>query len=639
MMANYKVAVSGDDAQDEASVLSTPISEWAPPDVAAWFRLRGFDAAYAEAALVEGVDGADLLCLLDDGGSDDDVCDRILARCGVRGMRAALRVTKAVELDVQSQQQHHNDPTKPNAQTQTNAQTVAGLFAYGFAAAALTFGLYAAPNAVLFLGNEDTLTEDGRFESRGWYRFGFSAVFYFIYLPLWLSLIFTALYGGRAVAPDAPSKAPDAPNASEPSEPPPWRAPAFPGRALWKDARFAVPYALGAAAALTLRAPPIYTVAGDEPATSRRQYVFSTLSIAIYIGGCATALARGGRSGRGAFPWTFARTGLRYLCATAVVYAPIRVGKVVQRIFALDSATEMAAATLVLWPCVREIGTMIVRKACFELSDHNEDADQAMVLVIHAFGALTTRFLVLNMGSVEGVAGVVVGQALLELVLRQTITVRDRFVFVHVLRHTAAEADTRFGSVKYREHRARVVIGEMVSEYSCIFLAPAVVLLFEPYRLFHNYGYSPSEPVDVAGLLLGTALQLGAEVLVDLLCVRVEDREGIPVLDEWRRSGAAGVITEGNDGTRQKKAGEGGRRRIVYLWCLTVGISQSLYLMSSTFRFQMPQACLPRPCHQCMAAGGVGAGPDLAGHGSAAEIAEWCAVHLPGVGNDELTSE
>ena len=40
--------------------------------------------------------------------------------------------------------------------------------------------------------------------------------------------------------------------------------------------------------------------------------------------------------------------------------------------------------------------------------------------------------------------------------------------------------------------------------------------------------------VDATALLLGAALQLGAEVLVDLLCVRVEEREGIPVREAWR---------------------------------------------------------------------------------------------------------
>ena len=54
-------------------------------------------------------------------------------------------------------------------------------------------------------------------------------------------------------------------------------------------------------------------------------------------------------------------------------------------------------------------------------------------------------------------------QATMELVLRQTITLRDRFVFVHVLRHTEAEADARFCSATYKRHRARVVIGEMVN--------------------------------------------------------------------------------------------------------------------------------------------------------------------------------
>ena len=198
--------------------------------------------------------------------------------------------------------------------------------------------------------------------------------------------------------------------------------------------------------------------------------------------------------------------------------------------------------------------------------------------------------------------------------LRQTITLRDRWAYVHLLRHTPAEADARFGSVKYGRHRARVVLAEMVSEYSCILLAPALVLFTERFGMWYNLGYQPSAPINVLELLLGLALQICAEALVDLLCIRVETRDGIPVLEAWQ------------------KAGAGNRRRVVYVWLLASAISLAYFFMGGAFFFNMPAPCRPFPCAQCMAAGGKGAGPHLGGKGSAAMVVEWCVSHFPGVG-------
>ena len=102
--------------------------------------------------------------------------------------------------------------------------------------------------------------------------------------------------------------------------------------------------------------------------------------------------------------------------------APRSRDRLAQRIFALESTADRVAATLVLWPLVRECATALVRKASFELGrHHNAHADQVFVLVVHAFGALTTRFLLYNMNSVASAAGVIAGQALVELALRQPV--------------------------------------------------------------------------------------------------------------------------------------------------------------------------------------------------------------------------
>ena len=99
----------------------------------------------------------------------------------------------------------------------------------------------------------------------------------------------------------------------------------------------------------------------------------------------------------------------------------------------------------------------------------------------------------------------------------------------------------------------------MVSEYACIIIAFATVLLYQPHRLFFNYGFTPGRAVDVLELLLGTCLQLFAELLVDLLCIRVEEKEGIPVLGAWLQVGVgSGPEGAAPHGRTFGKGGEGG---------------------------------------------------------------------------------
>ena len=289
---------------------------------------------------------------------------------------------------------------------------------------------------------------------------------------------------------------------------------------------------------------------------------------------------------------------------------------------------------------------MIVRKASFDMGAHHDKrADQVYVVVIHAFGAVVTRFLINKMDTVAGAVGVILAQAAVELVLRQTITLRDRFVFVHVLRRSPAEADARFGSVGYGRHRARVVLGEMVSEYACIVLAPALVLLFEhapvggaPLRRWMNLGWrSDGAPVNAVVLLLGALLQLGAELVVDVLCVRGEERLGIPVLEEWRRAAAAATTKKKTGTTKTKKKKKKGRgpRRVIYLWHLAIAVSVAGHMLLDSFQTRPPPACQPYPCHQCMAAGGAAGGALLtAGSGANPQLVHWCAQNFPGAGGN-----
>ena len=167
-----------------------------------------------------------------------------------------------------------------------------------------------------------------------------------------------------------------------------------------------------------------------------------------------------------------------------------------------------------------------------------------------------------------------------------------------------------------------------LQEYACIMMAPFLVLIYEPIRLMENFGYTPGQPVNVLELGLGALLQLVAEFGVDLLCIRVEEREEIHVLEAWRQTG-----DEQRAGRSRVPAGA--TRRRVYLWGLAMSLVVAYHFISDVFSFSMPTPCMPYPCHFCVV-DGTG-GEHLSGGGSAAEVVLWCTEHLPGVGIENIT--
>ena len=492
------------------------------------------------------------------------------------------------------------------------AALVAALMAYGAGGAVLAFALWIAPMSQIW-GRVNTLDpETGRHAYHGWWAVAGSAIFYAVLVPVWISLLVQVLYGARAT------------NVTH-NPPVAWSLPRFPARAMWTDKRLLIPYILGLLASLACFAPPIYTVEGDESATASSMKTFDTVGILMFVLGSALGLWWSCSGEHRLLPASFKNQSLSWLLAIMAIYVPMHVGRVVQKTNAIDRDLWRGVVTVVVWPVVRAITAMIVRKASFDLTDHNRYGDQAFVTAIAGFGALVTRFLMTTMSTLEGRIAVIFGQGMVELFMRQSATGSkcDRFLYVNILRHSKEEADVRFCSDSYRRYRARVVICEMVVEYCCILLAPAVVALYEPDRLFINFGFPAEEPLKASDLVLAAVLQLANEFLVDVLCVRVEVTLGIPVTAMWRTgSCTTQAATVRRDITPTIKL-----RRLVYLFHVPAAILIGYYLMSALFRFHVPPECQPFPCNltmQCInKTNGAGIN-GLAGKGPAAEITRWC---------------
>ena len=92
---------------------------------------------------------------------------------------------------------------------------------------------------------------------------------------------------------------------------------------------------------------------------------------------------------------------VRYVTAVAAIVLPLAVFRIIPAVNALESEAKRAVATLLVWPCVREIALIMIRHASFEVTHHDTRADQAYVISIYSFGTIVTRFLMNNMDTTE----------------------------------------------------------------------------------------------------------------------------------------------------------------------------------------------------------------------------------------------
>ena len=119
--------------------------------------------------------------------------------------------------------------------------------------------------------------------------------------------------------------------------------------------------------------------------------------------------------------------------------------------------------------------------------------------------------------------------------LRQTHRTRDRFIFRHLLRHTEAETEAKFGDASpYPAHLAHVLVTEMYAEYVALAIAPALVLGWARHSPVVDVGVPLGGAVDLGLLGASVALQLVAELGVDTLCWTVEERlHNVPLSAAW----------------------------------------------------------------------------------------------------------
>lgn len=202
---------------------------------------------------------------------------------------------------------------------------------------------------------------------------------------------------------------------------------------------------------------------------------------------------------------------------------------------------------LLAMPAIRETGYFIIRHAAQDLNGVREDADVSLLVPFHVLLAWTNRFLITEMDTTVGVFSVVMLQAFLELVLRMTHDMRDRFVHCYVLRKGRDATNARFNNAKYRRFLARQLMMEQYVEYHAIIGAPVVVHLFSSrkVRLFFDLGYMLyNGGVNTKLQVVSAVLQLVCELAVDMLCVYVERWvQGVDVAMAWtNRFSGFGIV-------------------------------------------------------------------------------------------------
>ena len=170
------------------------------------------------------------------------------------------------------------------------------------------------------------------------------------------------------------------------------------------------------------------------------------------------------------------------------------------------------------------------------------------------------------MSSSNGIISVLL-QALQEVVLRQTVLSRDRWVAVHRLKKNPVEVDDMISSNWFKRYRAELLLSEMYAEevvvvvvvvaddvvvvvvivvvddddvvcvpYIAILAAPTMLILCSTSRIVCNYGYSNNDAVDISALMMLSAVQITAELDVDVICCHVEQRiMTVPVDTVWKK--------------------------------------------------------------------------------------------------------
>ena len=143
--------------------------------------------------------------------------------------------------------------------------------------------------------------------------------------------------------------------------------------------------------------------------------------------------------------------------------------------------------------------------------------------------ALLRRFLVTSIGSLAITAVAVGVTALQEVTLRATIVARDSWL------RRALHKKELDGAALERQKLvwACSINASMVAELVSIVLAGVMTVAFERHRFAVNFGYA--DPVDAVAVFTSVAMQLAAEWPVDVAGLRLEQRQGLPVLRHFER--------------------------------------------------------------------------------------------------------
>ncbi|CAD7938769.1 unnamed protein product [Amoebophrya sp. A120] len=168
----------------------------------------------------------------------------------------------------------------------------------------------------------------------------------------------------------------------------------------------------------------------------------------------------------------------------------------------------------------------------------DDDIQIAPIMAIfNLWRGLIGRFLVASFDSTGVALTTLTMQAFEEIVMRQTFDWRDRMYAKYVNRRSPEHIERDFTSRLHRSFQARVLLSEMQTEYIAIVLAPLSILLFSgEFRYVYNLGYQKDKSVMLAHLLPPFLLGLLYEILVDALCLTVEQTMyKVPVEEEWQQ--------------------------------------------------------------------------------------------------------
>jgi hypothetical protein len=223
-----------------------------------------------------------------------------------------------------------------------------------------------------------------------------------------------------------------------------------------------------------------------------------------------------------------------------------------------------------------------------KLMDQSDDFYFSLFFLLLA--GLFNRFLQNSLSSYEGTLSLSLIGGLQEIILRFTFKYRGRWIQKHIIRSTGNQLDTSEADLNRQDAVARLILMEMMVEYICIIVAPALIVFNQKNSVHFQFGYNIDGTYDSNLLFFSTAAALVVEIVVDVICFKYQEKH-FRMKEAW-------VSLTGGSKLWLKLFPMFTIVTLMTTLILLAGFHKSL-LEFAPDKCKFVNECMPYPCSQC----------------------------------------